>query len=215
MQHRTWGTVSFLQKPPRVCRILKSSQLFQPRGRRYLNTRSRGSGHIWVHNVLSLFARRWDSRHRELSMETSSNDTSAAHFHPPGGSGGHEYLYVVMVMSFYGVFLLALGLGYARSKRREKRQSNVFARLLREEERRAWGSVHDKHSPSLSVNVPAAAGMRSVRAPPFHEGRVLAPLVCALCAAEQSSVSSLSSAADTRCVIEEESDGASDLSHVP
>uniref|UniRef100_A0A8D0CLM2 Potassium voltage-gated channel, Isk-related family, member 4 n=1 Tax=Scleropages formosus TaxID=113540 RepID=A0A8D0CLM2_SCLFO len=133
---------------------------------------------------------------------SGSGSGSDSGSHAPERGGGHEYLYMVMVMSFYGVFLFALTLGYVRSKRREKRKSNVFTRLLREEEQREWGAARKKHSLSL----PAAAGLCSVRVPPFHEGRVLAPLACALCVAEQSSVSSLSSTADVRFAIEEESD---------
>ncbi|KAJ8256265.1 hypothetical protein COCON_G00184170 [Conger conger] len=109
-------------------------------------------------------------------------------------------------MSFYGVFLCAVMLGYVRSKRREKKP-NLFTHLIYEEEKREWGAVTKKHS----LTFPSAAGLRSVQvALPFggtlYDGRLPAPLSCALCSVEQSSVSSLCSSADVHFAIEEEAD---------
>lgn len=126
----------------------------------------------------------------------------------PQRSDGNAYLYIIIVMSFYGVFLCGIMLGYFRSKRREKRRINIFTRLVHEEEQREWGALPKKHS----LNFPAAvSGLRSVQVSlPFcgnrcnHVGHVH-PLACALCT-EQSSISSLCSSADTRIAIEEESD---------
>lgn len=123
-----------------------------------------------------------------------------------GGRDGNAYLYIVIVVSFYGVFLVGIMLGYLRSKRREKRRTNAFTRLLHEEEQREWGASQKKHSFSL----PSFSALRSTPVPftmtcrQFEGGRVLAPLACALCSVEQSSVSSLSSTADVRFAIEEE-----------
>uniref|UniRef100_A0A8C7UDR8 Uncharacterized protein n=1 Tax=Oncorhynchus mykiss TaxID=8022 RepID=A0A8C7UDR8_ONCMY len=36
-------------------------------------------------------------------------------------SNGNAYVYIFIVISFYGVFLVGIMLGYVRSKRREKR----------------------------------------------------------------------------------------------
>ncbi|XP_052432990.1 potassium voltage-gated channel subfamily E member 4 [Carassius gibelio] len=126
-----------------------------------------------------------------------------------GGSDRNAYLYIVIVLSFYGVFLTAIMLGYLRTKRREKRRTNAFTRLLHEEEQREWGASQKKHSFSL----PAFPALRSTPVPfmlstgrALDGGRVLAPLACALCSVEQSSVSSLSSVTDVRFTIEEESD---------
>ncbi|XP_026168134.1 potassium voltage-gated channel subfamily E member 4 [Mastacembelus armatus] len=130
-------------------------------------------------------------------------------------SDGNAYLYILIVMSFYGVFLCGIMLGYFRSKRREKRRVNIFTRLVHEEEQREWGALPKKHS----LTFPAAvSGLRSVHAAlPFcgthadhlghlyREGALPSPLACALCT-EQSSISSLCSSADTRFTIEEESD---------
>lgn len=127
-----------------------------------------------------------------------------------GGRDGNAYLYIVIVVSFYGVFLVGIMLGYLRSKRREKRRTNAFTRLLHEEEQREWGASQKKHSFSL----PSFPALRSTPVPfmltgrragcALEGGRVLAPLACALCSVEQSSVSSLSSTADVRFTIEEE-----------
>ncbi|KAI7790075.1 potassium voltage-gated channel subfamily E member 4 [Triplophysa rosa] len=123
-----------------------------------------------------------------------------------GGRDGNAYLYIVIVVSFYGVFLMGIMLGYLRSKRREKRRMNAFTRLLHEEEQREWGASQKKHSFSL----PSFPALRSTPVPFLLTGRhagcgrVLAPLACALCSVEQSSVSSLSSTADVRFAIEEE-----------
>ncbi|XP_051966248.1 potassium voltage-gated channel subfamily E member 4-like [Xyrauchen texanus] len=127
----------------------------------------------------------------------------------PGGSVGNAYLYIVIVVSFYGVFLIGIMLVYMRTERREKKRSNAFTRL-HEEEQREWGAGQNKQSLSLhtlrSTPVPfmLCAGRHTGCA--LEGGKVFAPLACALCSVEQSSVSSLSSTADVRFAIEEESD---------
>uniref|UniRef100_A0A3B1K5K9 Potassium voltage-gated channel, Isk-related family, member 4 n=1 Tax=Astyanax mexicanus TaxID=7994 RepID=A0A3B1K5K9_ASTMX len=125
---------------------------------------------------------------RALSFRNAASTPQA------GGSDGNAYLYILIVMSFYGIFLAGIMFGYVRSKRREKG-----------EEQREWGARLKKHS------LPALAGLTfSARALPLPggplESRVLAPLACALCSVEQSSVSSLCSSADARAIIEEEAD---------
>ncbi|XP_012718635.2 potassium voltage-gated channel subfamily E member 4 [Fundulus heteroclitus] len=126
---------------------------------------------------------------------------------------GSAYLYMLIVMSFYAVFLCGIMLGYFRSKRKEKRRINIFTRLVHEVEQREWGALPKKHSATFPA---AVSGLRAVQVSlPFcgyhgnhsgalsHEGFLPSPLACALCA-EQSSVSSLCSSADTRLTIEEE-----------
>nr|XP_055051497.1 potassium voltage-gated channel subfamily E member 4 [Misgurnus anguillicaudatus] len=124
-----------------------------------------------------------------------------------GGRDGNAYLYIVIVVSFYGVFLIAVMLGYMRTKQREKRRSNAFTRLLHEVEQREWGASQKKHSFSL----PSFPALCSTPVPfTLNTGRHagLAPLACVLCSVEQSSVSSLSSTADVRFTIEEEEPGS-------
>ncbi|KAJ3590783.1 hypothetical protein NHX12_008731 [Muraenolepis orangiensis] len=149
-------------------------------------------------------------------------------------SYGNAYLYILTVVSFYGVFLCGIMLGYFRSKRREKRRTNVFTRLVHEEEEREWGTWPRKPSVPLYAFPSGLCGVRAPERPlPFsteqpqhqhqppppggpyegragggpYEGRVLSPLACAICL-EQSSVSSLCSSADVHFAIEEESDSA-------
>uniref|UniRef100_A0A8C5CWY2 Potassium voltage-gated channel, Isk-related family, member 4 n=1 Tax=Gadus morhua TaxID=8049 RepID=A0A8C5CWY2_GADMO len=124
------------------------------------------------------------------SDNATTNGVSFVQADPQGGSqpdqsNGNEYLYILIVISFYGVFLCGIMLGYLRSKRREKKRTNVFTRLIHEEEQREWGH---QHHPQGGV---------------VFEGRALSPLACALCL-EQSSISSLCSSADVHFAIEEE-----------
>ncbi|CAN9511162.1 unnamed protein product [Ophioblennius macclurei] len=141
--------------------------------------------------------------------------TQSAAGPPVDKSGGSAYFYILIVVSFYGIFLSGIMLGYFRSKRREKKRVNIFTRLVHEEEQREWGALPKKHSltlpsaepglPSLQVALPFCSkhGKHFGHAP--HEGALACPLACALCT-EQSSVSSLCSSGDTRFTIEEESD---------
>lgn len=125
------------------------------------------------------------------------------------------YLYILIVMCFYGVFLCGIMLGYFRSKRREKRRVNIFTRLVHEEEQREWGALPRKHSlilhaavaelPAAQASLPFCSNHGNHLGHLHYEGALPSPLACALCT-EQSSISSLCSSADTRFTIEEESD---------
>ncbi|CAK6965422.1 potassium voltage-gated channel subfamily E member 4 [Scomber scombrus] len=154
--------------------------------------------------------------HLQNSTESSKHlflhTKSAAESQADKGDG-NAYLYILIVMSFYGIFLFGIMLGYFRSKRREKRRVNIFTRLVHEEEQRAWGALPKKHSLTFP---PTVSGLSSVQVPmPFcghqdnhyghlhYEGVLHSPLACTLCP-EQSSISSLCSSADTRFAIEEE-----------
>lgn len=149
------------------------------------------------------------------TASSSPHTQSSAHSQDHKGEG-NAFLYILIVVSFYGVFLCGIMLGYFRSKRKEKRRVNVFTRLVHDEERRAWGALPKKHSLTFAA---AASPLQAVQASlqlcgnhgnhfghVRYEGALPFPLACALCA-EQSSVSSLcSSSADARYAIEEESD---------
>ncbi|XP_037553280.1 potassium voltage-gated channel subfamily E member 4 [Nematolebias whitei] len=123
---------------------------------------------------------------------------------------GDAYLYILIVMSFYAVFVCGIMLGYFRSKRKEKQRVNVFTRLVHELEQREWGALptkkHSFSSPTAQVSLLCGNHGNHFGHPRF-EGPLLPPLACALCT-EQSSVSSLCSSADTRVTIEEEADGS-------
>ncbi|XP_054650525.1 potassium voltage-gated channel subfamily E member 4 [Dunckerocampus dactyliophorus] len=151
--------------------------------------------------------------HLDNSTQTSTRLHLSAQVAQSGG--GKAYLYVLIVISFYGVFLCGIMLGYFHSKRKERRRTNIFTRLVHEEEQREWGALPKKHSLTCPA-VDDVTGTRPVRLTlPFygnhgnhlgqlrHEGALPSPLACALCT-EQSSVSSLCSSADTRLAIEEE-----------
>ncbi|XP_022078130.1 potassium voltage-gated channel subfamily E member 4 [Acanthochromis polyacanthus] len=147
---------------------------------------------------------------KRLFLHTQSTADSQA-----DKSDGNAYLYILIVMSFYGVFLCGIMLGYFRSKRREKRRINIFTRLVHEEEQREWGALPRKHSltfpaavsavPSVQVSLPFCSNHGNYFGHLHYEGALTSPLACVLCT-EQSSISSLCSSADTRFTIEEESD---------
>ncbi len=77
----------------------------------------------------------------------------------PGGSDSNAYLYIIIVVSFYGVFLTGIMLGYLRTKRREKRRTNAFTRLLHEEEQRE-GARARRSTASASPRFPPCAPRR-------------------------------------------------------
>ena len=120
---------------------------------------------------------------------------------PVSGSGhGNEYFYILVVMSFYGIFLIGITLGYMKSKRREKKASLL---LLYRDEERLWGEAM-KPLATLS-------GLRSVQAPTMLnvlQESVAPALSCTLCSMEGDSVSSESSSPDVHLTIQEE--GADD-----
>ncbi|XP_006763461.1 PREDICTED: potassium voltage-gated channel subfamily E member 4 isoform X2 [Myotis davidii] len=121
--------------------------------------------------------------------------------HVPGGSGsGNEYFYILVVMSFYGIFLIGIMLGYMKSKRREKKASLL---LLYKDEERLWGEAMKP--------LPMMSGLRSVQVPVMLnmlQESVAPALSCTLCSMEGDSVSSESSSPDVHLTIQEE--GADD-----
>ncbi|XP_069872146.1 potassium voltage-gated channel subfamily E member 4 [Dipodomys merriami] len=139
-----------------------------------------------------------------LRMEplNSTHPNAAASSSPVGShavSSGHgnEYFYILVVMSFYGVFLIGIMLGYMKSKRREKKKSSLL--LLYKDEERLWGEAM-KPLPLRSVPVPMMLNMLQESVAPA--------LSCTLCSMEGDSVSSESSSPDVHLTIQEE--GADD-----
>ncbi|XP_008104494.2 potassium voltage-gated channel subfamily E member 4 [Anolis carolinensis] len=116
-----------------------------------------------------------------------------------GGGNGNEYFYILIVMSFYGIFLMGIMLGYMKTKRKEKK-SNLM--LLYKDEEREWGQAVKP--------LPTISGLRSVQIPMMLSmlQESMAPaLSCTLCSMEGSSVSE-SSLTDVHLIIEEEVPGA-------
>ncbi|XP_072315122.1 potassium voltage-gated channel subfamily E member 4 [Eucyclogobius newberryi] len=132
-------------------------------------------------------------------------------------SDGNAFLYILIVLSFYGFFLCAIMFGYFRSKRKEKRRTNIFTKLVHDKEKREWGALPKKHSLTFSSSVPRLnpLALSFCRDHSGHleslgvHGMFSSPLACALCT-EQSSVSSLCSSPETRVAIEEEPDSSTE-----
>ncbi|XP_047578760.1 potassium voltage-gated channel subfamily E member 4 [Lutra lutra] len=139
-----------------------------------------------------------------LNSTHPSTEAPSSHLlsHVPGSESGNgnEYFYVLVVMSFYGIFLIGIMLGYMKSKRREKKSSLL---LLYKDEERLWGEAMKP--------LPMVSGLRSVQVPMMLnmlQESVAPALSCTLCSMEGDSVSSESSSPDVHLTIQEE--GADD-----
>ncbi|XP_064008718.1 potassium voltage-gated channel subfamily E member 4 [Pogoniulus pusillus] len=123
--------------------------------------------------------------------------TLGAESHSTEKSSGNEYLYILIVMSFYGVFLIGIMLGYMKSKRKEKKSSLL---LLYKDEEREWGEAVKP--------LPTISGLKSVQIPMMLnmlQESMVPSLSCAICSMEGSSVSSESSSSpDVHFTIQEE-----------
>ncbi|NXE09252.1 KCNE4 protein, partial [Lophotis ruficrista] len=111
-------------------------------------------------------------------------------------NNSNEYFYVLIVMSFYGIFLIGIMLGYMKSKSKEKK-SNLL--LLYKDEEREW---EKKVKP-----LPTISGLKSVQIKKMLnmlQESMVPSLSCAICSMEGSSVSSESSSPDVHFTIQEE-----------
>lgn len=111
------------------------------------------------------------------------------------GGDGNEYFYILIVMSFYGIFLMGIMLGYMKCKRKDKDSSLL---LLYKDEEREWGQAVKP--------LPTVSGLKSFQIPMMFSmlQESMAPaLSCTLCSMEGSSVSE-SSLTDVHLTIEEE-----------
>ncbi|EHB05467.1 Potassium voltage-gated channel subfamily E member 4 [Heterocephalus glaber] len=168
-------------------------------------TRERNSGLGTNHQPLTLLFQQPSG----LKMEplNSTHPSTAASSRPlqshvpsSGSGSGNEYFYVLVVMSFYGIFLIGIMLGYMKSKRREKKSSLL---LLYKDEDRLWGEAMKP--------LPVVSSLRSVQVPMMLnmlQDSVGPALSCTLCSMEGDSVSSESSSPDVHLTIQEE--GADD-----
>ncbi|XP_029472787.1 potassium voltage-gated channel subfamily E member 4-like [Rhinatrema bivittatum] len=108
----------------------------------------------------------------------------------------NDYFYILIVMSFYGIFLTGIMLGYMKSKRKEK-NNNLL--LFYKDEEKGW----DESTKFL----PTVFGRRSAPMPMMLnvlQERMGPALSCAICSMEASSVSSDSSSPDVHFTIQEE-----------
>ncbi|NWS74785.1 KCNE4 protein, partial [Crotophaga sulcirostris] len=111
-------------------------------------------------------------------------------------NNSNEYFYILIVMSFYGIFLIGIMLGYMKSKRKEKK-SNLL--LLYKDEEREWGEAVKP--------LPTISGLKSVQIPMMLnilQESMVPSLSCTICSMEGSSVSSESSSPDVHFTIQEE-----------
>uniref|UniRef100_A0A670XYJ7 Potassium voltage-gated channel subfamily E regulatory subunit 4 n=1 Tax=Pseudonaja textilis TaxID=8673 RepID=A0A670XYJ7_PSETE len=72
------------------------------------------------------------------SLPAVENSGSVASLSEKNEGSGNEYFYILIVMTFYGIFLMGIMLGYMNSKRKEKK-SNLL--LLYKDEQRKWGQL--------------------------------------------------------------------------
>lgn len=122
--------------------------------------------------------------------------TLAADPQTPEMNSGNEYFYILIVMSFYGIFLMGIMLGYMKSKRKEEK-SNLLL-LYKDEE---------KHWEEAMKPLPTVSGLRSIQIPMMLsvlQESMVPSLSCAICSMEGSSVSSESSSPDIHFTIQEE-----------
>ncbi|XP_075425781.1 potassium voltage-gated channel subfamily E member 4 [Ascaphus truei] len=136
----------------------------------------------------------------EAANGTITSQVVVSNQDPPSpvssGQDGNEYFYILIVMSFYGVFLMGIMLVYMRSKRREK-ESNLM--LLYQDEEKQWRESR-KTTSALSVSrYTEASTMLSVL-----QESIVPALSCTACNMEGSSVSSESSTSDVHLTIQEE-----------
>ncbi|XP_015273111.1 PREDICTED: potassium voltage-gated channel subfamily E member 4 [Gekko japonicus] len=126
--------------------------------------------------------------HSVLAVASHSPEMSTTE---KSGGNGNEYFYILIVMSFYGVFLMGIMLGYMKSKRKEKK-SNLL--LLYKDEEREWGQAIRP--------LPTILDLKSVQIP-MMLNMLQESMACSLCSMEGSSVSE-SSLPDVHLTIQEE-----------
>ncbi|XP_028924192.1 potassium voltage-gated channel subfamily E member 4 isoform X1 [Ornithorhynchus anatinus] len=131
----------------------------------------------------------------KMNMTNSTQNIPAQPSQQSSGSG-NEYFYILIVMSFYGIFLIGIMLGYVKSKRKEPKSSLL---LLYQDEERLWGEAMKP--------LPVVPGRRVAQVPmmlSMLQDSVVPPWSCAICLMEGGSVSSESSSPDVHLTIQEE-----------
>ncbi|KAG9494298.1 potassium voltage-gated channel subfamily E member 4 [Eleutherodactylus coqui] len=113
-----------------------------------------------------------------------------------GKDNNEEYFYILIVLCFYGVFLMGIMLVYMRSKKREK-ESKLL--LLYQDEEKLWTEIR-KSTSSLSVSKPPQqSSMFTILQDSFGPSRF-----CTDYNVVDSSLSSESSSSEVHFTIQEE-----------
>ncbi|KAM8952367.1 potassium voltage-gated channel subfamily E member 4 [Pelodytes ibericus] len=135
----------------------------------------------------------------EVSNETMTSQDDNSHQDPTplvSNGGNNEYLYILIVMSFYGIFLMGIMLVYMRSKRREK-ESNLL--LLYQDEEKQW---MENRKTTSNLSAPKSFPNSTILS--VLQESVAPALSCSSCNIEGSSLSSESSCSDVHFTIQEE-----------
>nr|XP_033813699.1 potassium voltage-gated channel subfamily E member 4 [Geotrypetes seraphini] len=134
--------------------------------------------------------------HTDIAEPSLATSSSSEQQNPGNNThDNNEYFYILIVMSFYGIFLTGIMLGYMKSKRKEK---NTNLLLFYKNEDGEWGEN--------MKSLPTVFGRRSMQMPTMLnvlQERMGPALSCAICSMEGSSVSSDSSP-DAHFTIQEE-----------
>ncbi|XP_053564964.1 potassium voltage-gated channel subfamily E member 4 [Bombina bombina] len=108
----------------------------------------------------------------------------------------NEYFYILIVFSFYGVFLMGMMLVYIRAKRREKEPKLL---LLYKDEEKQWMEYRKTASASSISRILQPPNVLNVL-----QESVGPAFSCTACNLEGSSMSSESSSSDVHLTIQEE-----------
>ncbi|XP_078058577.1 potassium voltage-gated channel subfamily E member 4 [Mustelus asterias] len=122
--------------------------------------------------------------------ETNFAETHSQAAETASESEDNEYLYILIVMSFYGVFLLGIVLGYIKSKRHERKDDTLFLYADRGE----WAGLKAVNTPLVFSALPES---------------VVPAFSCAMCTMESSGSSE--AAQDIHVAVEEEANGTENL----
>eukprot|EP00062_Callorhinchus_milii_P000618 gi/632934791/ref/XP_007886501.1/ PREDICTED: potassium voltage-gated channel subfamily E member 4 [Callorhinchus milii] len=125
------------------------------------------------------------------SNETNIAKISTETAQSADSPGNNEYLYILIVMCFYGIFLLGIVVGYIRSKRHERKGDL----MLLYDDRGEWAGLKSLQMPLVFSALPES---------------MVPALSCAVCSIE-SSISSEAAQDIYLTIEEEEAEGSTNL----